>query len=143
MRTPKAKEEEAQPPHLTNAHTLHFDGAVKKKMERAVAGIVIHDPTGIKLFQEGFLLPAARSNNEAKYAALIARLEKCVELGITRLCVYGDAMLIIRQIRRTWACKNFGLVPHMKKVKQLMGRFQAIELHHVLQAQNQEADALS
>ena len=52
-------------------------------------------------------------------------------------------MLIIKQIRGTWACKNFGLAAQMKKVKQLMGRFKAIELHHVNRNNNQEADALA
>ena len=46
-------------------------------------------------------------------------------------------------MRDTWACKNFGLVAQMKKVKQLMGNFKAIELHRVARNKNQEADALA
>ena len=64
-------------------------------------------------------------------------------MEIKRLSVYGDAMLIIKQIRGTWACKNFGLVAQMKREKQLMERFKAIELHHVARNKNQEANALA
>ena len=52
-------------------------------------------------------------------------------------------MLIIKQIRGTWTCKNFGLATQMQKVEQLMGNFKAIELHHVARVGNHEADALA
>ena len=143
VRIPKAIEEKAQPALVKEAHNLHFDGAFKKKIEQAAAGIVIHDPMGLKIHQEGFLLPGVKSNNEAKYAALIKGLEKGLDLGISKLLVYGDAMLIIKQIKGTWACKNFGLVPHMKKVRQLMKEFKFIEIHHVVRTKNQEGDALA
>ena len=84
-----------------------------------------------------------KSNNEAKYAALIKGLEKGLDLGISKLLVYGDAMLIVKQIRGTWTYKNFELVAQMWRFKQLMGKFKAIELNHVLRTRNQEADALA
>ena len=90
---------------MENAYTLHFFGAFKRALGRAAVGIVITDPLGNKVLQEGMHLPEAKFNNEAEYAALIKGLEKCIDLGITRLCVFGDA----KQIRGTWACKNFGL----------------------------------
>ena len=66
-----------------------------------------------------------------------------MELGITRLCVYGDAMLIIKQIRGTWACKNLGLKAQLQKVRQLMKRFKAFELQHLARTGNQDVDALA
>ena len=94
---------------MENAYTLLFDGAFKRALGRAAAGIVITDPLGNKVHQEGMHLLEAKTNNEAEHAALIKSLEKCINFGISRLCVFGDAMLIIKQIRGTWACKNFGL----------------------------------
>ena len=94
---------------MENAYTLHFDNVFKRALGRATASVVITDPLGNKVHQEGMHLPKAKTNNEAKYAGLIKGLEMCINLGITCLCVFGDAMLIIKQIRGTWACKNFGL----------------------------------
>ena len=52
-------------------------------------------------------------------------------------------MLIIQEIRGAWAYKIFELAAHMQIVKQLMGKFKAIELHHVSKTRNQEADAVA
>ena len=46
--------------------------------------------------ERGMILLNVSSNNEAKYAALIARLEWCASNEINRLNVYGDSMLIIK-----------------------------------------------
>ena len=142
IRVPKPHASEEKVTHLEDAYTLHFDGAFKRILGKAVAGIVITHPLGNRIYHEGIHSPEAKSNNEAEYAALIKGLEVCLELGITRLCVYGDAMLIIKQIRGTWACKNFGLKVQLQKVRQLMKRFKAIELHHLARIGNQDADAL-
>ena len=66
-----------------------------------------------------------------------------MDLGITCLCVYGDAMLIIKQSRGTWACKKIGLKAQLQKVRQLMKRLKAFELHHLARTGNQDADALA
>lgn len=88
-------------------------------------------------------LPEAKSNNEAEYAALIKDLEACLDLGITHLCIFGNAMLIIKQIRGTWACKNFGLKVQMHRVRQSMKKFKDFELRNLAGAKNQEADDLA
>ena len=118
---PLASEEKVA--HLEDAYTLHFDGAFKRSLGRAVVGIVITDPFGKKIYQQGIHLLEAKSNNKAEYAVLVKGLEVCLKLVITCLCVYGDAMLIIKQIRGTSTCKNFGLKAQLQKVKQLIKRF--------------------
>ena len=52
----------------------------------------------MKVMERGLVLPDVSSNNEAEYAALIKGLEWCVSNGITRLNVYGDSMLIVKQV---------------------------------------------
>ena len=101
IRVPKPPASEEKVTHMEDAYTLHFDSAFKIILGKAAAGIVIADPLNNKIHQEGIHLPEAKSNNEAEYAALIKGLEVCLDLGITCLCVYGDAMLIIKQIRGT------------------------------------------
>ena len=54
--------------------------------------------------ERGLVLEDVSSNNEAEYeAALLKGLEWCVSNGITRLNVYGDSMLIVKQVQGIWS----------------------------------------
>ncbi|MCO5569909.1 hypothetical protein L7F22_023623 [Adiantum nelumboides] len=128
---------------LSGAHSLYFDGAYKQKIDKASVGISIQDEDGQKVFGKGLLVENTRSNNEAEYVALALGLEWCVSMGIKRLNVFGDALLLMKQVHGTWACYNQSLVPRLRRVKELMKRFEAIQLYHVPRKQNQEADALA
>ncbi|MCO5579768.1 hypothetical protein L7F22_033629 [Adiantum nelumboides] len=132
-----------KPVELEEAHSLYFDGAYKRIIDKAAAGVVVFDEGGEKVFSTSELLKNSHSNNEAEYAALILGLEWCVNNKIHRLNIYGDAMLLVKQIKGIWACKNHSLLNHLKQVKELMRHFQAVEIHHVPRMQNQEADALA
>ena len=70
---PKEKEE-CLP--LSNAFTLFFDGAYRKKTGMAGAGILILNPQDEVITREGRVLNEVHSNNEAEYAALKYGLEK-------------------------------------------------------------------
>ncbi|MCO5611156.1 hypothetical protein L7F22_065406 [Adiantum nelumboides] len=98
---------------LSGAHSLYFDGAYKQKVDKASVGISIQDENGQKVFGKGLLVENTHSNNEAEYAALALGLEWCLSMGIKRLNVFGDALLLIKQ------------------------------LYHVPRKGNQEADALA
>ena len=124
----QARPPEEPPQELEDAYTLYFDGAYKRKVDRAAAGMVIINPIGDKIMEKGLALSDIHSNNEAEYAALALGLTCCIELGIKRLNVNGDAMLLIRQIQGTWACKNSSLVTYLKKVRELMRKFEAIQV---------------
>ena len=140
---PRESPQVEMPKDLENAHILFFDGAYKRKTDKAAAGVVILDPLGDKLMQKGFILEDVHSNNEAEYAALTLGLTWCIELGLKRLNVKGDAMLLIRQIQGTWACKNSGLAAHLKRVRELMKKFKDVQVQHVPRDRNKEADALA
>ena len=42
------------------------------------------------------------SINEAKYEALLYGLRLAVSLGIKRLLVYGDSLLVVQQVNKEW-----------------------------------------
>ena len=42
------------------------------------------------------------SNNEAEYEALLHGLRLAVSLGIKRLLVYGDSLLVVQQVNKEW-----------------------------------------
>ena len=68
---------------IEQAFFLYFDAAYKRKEGKAATGIVLFNPLNEKVMEKGMVLLNVSSNNEAKYAALIARLEWCVsnEIG--------------------------------------------------------------
>ncbi|MCO5604872.1 hypothetical protein L7F22_059046 [Adiantum nelumboides] len=64
-------------------------------------------------------------------------------MGIKRLIVKGDALLIVRQVQGTWACKNSKLLQWLHEVKLLMKDFEAIQIQHISRQHNKEADNMT
>ena len=83
---------------IEQAFSLYFDGAYKRNEGRAATGIVLFNPLKEKVMERGMVLLNVSSNNEAEYATLIAGLEWCVSNEINQLNVYGDSMLIVKQV---------------------------------------------
>ena len=107
------KESKSSPPLLPLLLTkieqdfaLYFDGVYKRKKGRAAAGIVLFNPLKEKVTEKGMVLLNVSCNNEAEYAALIARLEWCVSNEVNQLNVYGDSMLNVEQVQGIWSCKR-------------------------------------
>ena len=86
---------------VESAHSLFFDGAYKRIIDKAAAGMVVYDPLGNEIYSHGKVLESSHSNNEVEYQALIAGLEWCVSNGVKRFTFYGDALLLMKQINGT------------------------------------------
>ena len=82
--------------------------------------MVVFNPVAEKVMERGIELLNVSSNNEAEYAALIEGLEWCVSNGINRLNVYGDSMLIVKQVQGIWSCKSDRLASKLREVKGLL-----------------------
>lgn len=78
---------------------IYFDGARNKK-GRGVGALLespesIHTPIVIRLcFQ--------CTNNIAEYETCIAGLKNAIEIDIKNIIVFGDSLLIIKQIQKEW-----------------------------------------
>ncbi|MCO5608065.1 hypothetical protein L7F22_062270 [Adiantum nelumboides] len=128
---------------LEDAYTLLFDGAYRRQRNKAAGGFVILNEEKKEVLKKGIQLHLAHSNNEAEYATLKAGLEECKSMGIRRLMVKGDALLIVRQVQGTWACKNSKLLQWLHEVKLLMKDFKAIQIQHISRQHNKEADNMA
>ena len=128
---------------IEQAFALYFDGAYKRKEGRAAAGMVAFNPVKEKVMERGIELLHVSSNNEAEYAALIEGLGWCVSNGINRLNVFGDSMLIVKQVQGIWSCKSDKLVSKLREVKGLLRRIKHCQVHYVGRTRNQDADALA
>ena len=120
-------------------HSLFFDGPSKGNSRLSRAGGVIFDPGGIK--HKDFTWGLGRStNNQAEWLTLLKRLEIAITLGIQDLAVFGDSLLVIREVRTQ--------VRHFKRpsnkmqhiFNSLISEFMAVHFLHILCSNNHSAD---
>ena len=84
-------------PETADVWRMYFDGSLK--LQGAGAGILLIAPRGEQLkYALQLLFPA--SINAAEYKALIHELNIAISLGIKRLMVYGDSLVVISQINK-------------------------------------------
>ena len=86
---------------------MYFDGSLK--LGGGGAGVHFISPKGEQL-KYIFQILFEVSNNEAEYEALLHGLRLAISLGIKRLLVYGDSLLVVQQVNKEWDInkKNHG-----------------------------------
>jgi ribonuclease HI len=107
---------------------MYFNGSLK--LQGAGAGILFTAPRGEHLrYALQLLFPA--SNNAAEYEALIHGLNIAISLGIKRLMVCGDSLVVISQINKEWDCSSDSMGKYCTTVQKLEDKFEGLEFHHV------------
>ena len=81
----------------------------------------------------------AHSNNEAEYATLEIGLQICLKLGIQRLRIRGDALLIVKQVLGVWQTKNPSLKQFCFRIRGLLRKLKAWTIKHIDRKDNEEA----
>jgi ribonuclease HI len=66
-----------------------------------------------------------------------------ISLGIKRLLVYGDSLLVVQQVNKEWDYNKETMDAYVKEVRKLENKFSDLEVHHVVQEYNVGADILS
>ena len=84
---------------------LFTDGGARGNPGPAAYGFVIEAEDGTVLAAEGQAIGIA-TNNVAEYSALIAGLERAVELAISELEVVSDSELLVKQMTGEYRVKN-------------------------------------
>jgi ribonuclease HI len=83
------------------------------------------------------------SNNEAEYEALLHGLRLAISLGIKRLLVYGESVVVINQVNKSWDRNKENMDAYCLEVRKLEKNFYGLEFHHVVCDNNVAADVLS
>ncbi|XP_058075752.1 uncharacterized protein LOC131224233 [Magnolia sinica] len=113
---------------LPKAWQMFFDGAARAM--GAGAGVIFITPQG-DLLPYSFTLGTTCTNNEAKYNALIIRMEIASELGIKHLQIYGDFKLVINQVTTEFEIRKPELLPYCRKAQHLLEKFLNVEVKHI------------
>src|SRR5207253_9922633 len=134
---------EVQTPAITEKleyWMMYFDGSLM--IEGTGASIVLISPTGERLkYVLQIHFPA--SNNAVEYEALLHGLRIAISLGIRRLAVRGDSELVVNQVQKEYSCTSTKMLAYCQEVRKMEGTFDGLELTHVLQNDNNEADELA
>ncbi len=127
---------------MIDAFVLYADGASRGNPGPASIGAVLYDPTGTVVAEVSETI-GETTNNVAEYRAVIAGLEAAVEMGVERLQVRLDSLLLVRQIRGEYRVKAPGLKPLHRRAAALAARFPGFSIEHVRREANTVADALA
>ena len=108
----------------------------------AGAGVVVISLVGGK-FRYAVRLYFPASNNVAEYEALINGLRIAIDIGATRLYVYGDSNLVVVQVMKDSNCESPLMDAYCQEVRKLEGKCRGLELHHIPRKESPDADALA
>jgi ribonuclease HI len=121
--------------------TLWTDGGARGNPGPAAYAYVLEDGDGGSLAAHGEAIGVA-TNNVAEYSALVAGLEKAVELGITELEVVSDSELMVKQMRGEYKVKNEALRGLSLRAGDLARRIGRVTYTAVRREHNELADRL-
>ena len=120
---------------------LSTDGGARGNPGPAAFGYVLEAEDGTILDARGERIGVA-TNNVAEYRALIAGLEKAVELGVTELDVVSDSELLVRQMTGVYKVKNKALVELSLEASRLARQVRRVTYRAVRREHNELADRL-
>ena len=132
--------------NMNNNYVMYFDGASKGNPGNAGCGAVIYEINGEnkkEIWSGSRFVGNKETNNVAEYMGLIFGLENAVRMGIIKLDVKGDSMLVIQQLSGKYKVKNPKMIQLFAEAKQHEKNFVTITYEHVYRDENKRADELS
>jgi probable phosphoglycerate mutase len=120
---------------------LFTDGGARGNPGPAAYGYVLEAEDGTVLAAHGERIGVA-TNNVAEYRALIAGLEKAVELGVDEIGVVSDSELLVKQMTGEYRVKNEALKELYGEASRVARRLGKVSYTAVRREQNELADQL-
>jgi len=121
---------------------IYVDGAARGNPGPAAIGAVINDEKG-ELITSISRYIGITTNNQAEYKAIIAALEKAINLGVKEVELKSDSELVVRQINGGYRVKKAALKPLYQEVKKRQSLLEGSSVRHIPRQQNKEADKLA
>ena len=119
---------------------LFGDGGSRGNPGPSASGFVILDMEDTVLVDKGVYL-GITTNNQAEYTSLKLGLEEALHMGVRRIHVYMDSLLVVNQMKGIFKIKNRDLWPIHQAIKDMAEKFEEISFSHVPREFNKLADA--
>jgi len=123
-------------------YSLYFDGCCKGNPGPAGAGFVLYQGSR-EIVSKSEFIGDNETNNVAEYHALVIGLKKALSYGVRRLTVYGDSLLVIKQVTGKYKVNSHNLKQYHDYAIELAKQFETIRFEHVLREKNKRADELA
>jgi probable phosphoglycerate mutase len=120
---------------------LSTDGGARGNPGPAAYGYVLETEDGTVLAAHGEAIGVA-TNNVAEYRALVAGLEKALELGVDAVEVVSDSELVVKQMRGEYKVKNEVLRDLSLEAARLARQLRSVSYTAVRREHNELADRL-
>ena len=120
---------------------VNIDGGARGNPGPAAFGYVLEAENGAVLAAHGEAIGVA-TNNVAEYRALIAGLEKAVELAVPEVEVVSDSELMVKQMTGEYRVKNEALRELSLEAGRLARRIGSVDYTAVRREHNELADTL-
>ena len=120
---------------------LSTDGGARGNPGPAAYGYVLETGDGTVLAAHGEAIGVA-TNNVAEYRALVAGLEKALELHVDEVEVISDSELLVKQMRGEYRVKNAALRELSVDAAQLARKIGRVTYRAVRREHNELADRL-
>ncbi len=121
---------------------IFTDGASRGNPGPAAIGAVIKDEQG-RLITSLSQAIGRTTNNQAEYQAIIAALERALNLEAGHVDLRSDSELVVNQIKGQYRVKKASLRPLYLKVAQLASQFESFTITCIPREENEEADRLA
>lgn len=128
--------------NLDDCYLLQFDGLASPNPGEITCGSLMFNPEDNLVFEKGSYLGFG-TNNQAEYKGLIEGLIIAKNLGVKKLLIEGDSMLIIKQVIGEWKVKDAILKNLKEKVDRLLNNFSYVAIRHIPREFNSHADDLA
>jgi ribonuclease HI len=126
---------------MSSPWVAYVDGGSRGSRGPAGIGVVIEHPGGRRVEISETI--EAGDNNYAEYSALLAALEYAAENQCSRLCVFSDSEVVVKQITGHYTCQSAGLRSIHEMCKELIQSLDEFTIMHIRRQANSEADRLA
>lgn len=125
---------------VAHSAVVFVDGASRGNPGPAGIGYYIVGADGVLLKKGGEFI-GFNTSRMAEYLALKEGLEQALELGLKTIRIISDSLMVVNQVKSIYQVKNGDLMKVNEDVMNMLAKFEAWEIEHVLREHNANADA--
>jgi ribonuclease HI len=121
---------------------IHIDGGSRGNPGPAGIGVLFLREDG-EVVERLHRYIGHATNNAAEYQALLAALQRALELGCREVEILSDSELLVRQLQGRYQVRHPDIRRVFALAQEQIGKLRRFSVRHVPRALNAEADALA